>query len=125
MAKGSELCSSFWPLPCGLTRARAHLGLETQQQRNELAIGLTTPALLGLFSMVTLWAGQWAQEDTLPVRQAVWYRKPQPTFAEAIAVVSQHVGTSPHFSMSPTTADSVEIPRTLLARLTDTLCYAA
>jgi len=101
------------------------LGLETQQQRNELAIGLTTPALLGLFSMVTLWAGQWVQEDRLPVRQAVWYRKPPPTFADAIAVVRQHVWISTHFPMPTTTADRVEIPRTLLARLTDTLCYAA
>jgi hypothetical protein len=66
-----------------------------------------------------------ARDEILPVRQTVWYRKPQPTFADAIAVVRQHLWTSTHFYMSPTTADMVEIPRTLLARLTDTLCYAA
>jgi hypothetical protein len=55
----------------------------------------------------------------------VWYRKRQPTFADAIAVVRQRVWTSTHFCMSPMKADMVEIPRTLLARLTDTLCYAA
>jgi hypothetical protein len=89
------------------------------------AIALTTQALLGLFSMVALWAREWAQEDTLPVGQAVWYRKPQPTFADAIVVGRQHVWTLTHFPMPPTTTDMVEIPRTLLARLTDTLCYAA
>jgi hypothetical protein len=114
-----------WRLEVTWQEARAHLGMETQRQWNALAIARTTPALLGLFSMVTLWAGQLAQEETLPVRQAVWYRKPQPTFADAIAVVRQHLWTSTHFYMSPTTADMVEIPRTLLARLTDTLCYAA
>jgi hypothetical protein len=63
------------------------LGLETQRQWNELATALTTQTLLGLFSLLTLWAGQWAQEDILPVGQAVWYRKHQPTFADPIAVV--------------------------------------
>jgi hypothetical protein len=33
--------------------------------------------------------------------------------------------TSSHFYMSPAKADMVEIPRALLNRLTDTLCYAA
>jgi hypothetical protein len=59
------------------------------------------------------------------VRQAVWYRKLQPTFADAIAVVRQHLWLSTHFYMSPAKADMVEIPCALLNRLTDTLCYAA
>ena len=33
---------------------RAHLGLETQRQWSERAIARTTPALFGLFSVVTL-----------------------------------------------------------------------
>lgn len=74
------------------------MGLETQRQWNELATALTTQALLGLFSMVRLWAGQWAQEDTLPVGQAVWYRKPQPTFADSIALVRQQVWRLDPFS---------------------------
>jgi hypothetical protein len=47
------------------------LGLETHQQWKELAIALTTPDPLGLFSMATLWAGQGAQKDAPLVRQAV------------------------------------------------------
>src|SRR3954454_3715230 len=35
---------------------RRHLGVETQRQWSDLAILRTTPALLGLFSLVTLWA---------------------------------------------------------------------
>jgi hypothetical protein len=114
-----------WRLEVTWQEARAHLGMETQRQWNELAIARTTPALLGLFSLVTLWAGQLAQEHALPVRQAVWYRKLQPTFADAIAVVRQHLWLSTHFYMSPAKADMVEIPCALLNRLTDTLCYAA
>jgi hypothetical protein len=37
-------------------RGRAHLGVETQRQWNEKAVERTTPALLGLFSLVTLLA---------------------------------------------------------------------
>jgi hypothetical protein len=66
-----------------------------------------------------------APEHVLPVRQAVWYRKPLPTFADAIATVRQHLWSSSHFYMSPAKADMVEIPCALLNRLTDTLCYAA
>jgi hypothetical protein len=114
-----------WRLEVTWQEARAHLGMETQRQWNGLAIARTTPALLGLFSLVTLLAGQLTQEHTLPVRQAVWYRKPLPTFADAIAIVRRHLWTSTHFYMSPEKADMVEIPGALLNRLTETLCYAA
>ena len=57
-----------WRLEVTWQEARAHLGMETQRQWNELAIARTTPALLGLFSMVTLLAGQLAQEHMLPVQ---------------------------------------------------------
>ena len=114
-----------WRLEVTWQEARAHLGLETQRQWNELAIARTTPALLGLFSIVTLLAGRLAREEALPGRQAIWYRKSQPTFADAIAAVRQFWWTSTHFYMSPSKADMVEIPSTLLNRLTDTLCYAA
>jgi hypothetical protein len=69
-----------WRLEVTLQETRACLGMETQRQWNARAIVRTTPALLGLFSMVTLLAGQLAQEHALPVRQAVCYRKSLPTF---------------------------------------------
>jgi DDE superfamily endonuclease len=49
-----------WRLEVTWQEARAHLGMETQRQWNALAIARTTPALLGLFSLVTLLAGQLA-----------------------------------------------------------------
>src|SRR5882724_11856375 len=114
-----------WRLEVTWQEARAHLGLETQRQWNVRAIVRTTPALLGLFSIVTLMAGQLVQEQALPVRQAAWYRKSLPTFVDAIAIVRRHLWTFTHFYLSPVQADRVEIPCTLLNRLTDTLCYAA
>ena len=114
-----------WRLEVTWQEARTPLGMETQRQWKGPAIARTTPALLGLISIVTWLAGQLAQEHALPVRPARWYRQLLPTFAEAIAVVRQHVWTSTHCYMSPATADMVEIPCALLNRLTDTLCDAA
>lgn len=114
-----------WQLDVTWPEARAHVGLESQRQWQALAMARTTPTLLGLFSMVTLWAGRLAQDQALPVRQAVGYRTPLPTCADAIAVVRQPLSTSSYFYMSPAKADMMEIPCALLSRLTDTLCYAA
>jgi hypothetical protein len=61
-----------WRLAVMWQEARAHPGLEPQRPWNARAIARTTPALLGLFSSVTLLAGRLVQEQLLPVRQAVW-----------------------------------------------------
>jgi hypothetical protein len=45
-----------WTMEVTFEEARAHLGVETQRPWNDLAIGRTTPALLGLYSLVTLTA---------------------------------------------------------------------
>jgi hypothetical protein len=45
-----------WRLEVTWQEARAHLGMETQRQWNARTIARTTPVLLGLFSMITLWA---------------------------------------------------------------------
>src|SRR5215216_5970524 len=50
-----------WQLEVTFHEARAHLGVETQRQWSDLAIVRTTPALLGLFSLVTVFAHQLLQ----------------------------------------------------------------
>jgi hypothetical protein len=104
---------------------KEHLGVETQRQWNNLAIARTTPSLYGLFSVVTLMAEALIQNETKAVRQAAWYTKEHPTFSDAIAIVRRCVWSSGHFSMSSPQSDVVKIPRSLLERLTDAVCYAA
>jgi hypothetical protein len=48
-----------WRMEVTFEEARAHLGLETQRQWNDWAIGRTTPALFGLYSLVTLSTHTW------------------------------------------------------------------
>jgi hypothetical protein len=105
--------------------ARAHSGMATPRPWHERAMARTTPALLGLFSRVPLWAGRVAHAHPLPVSHAGWDPKALPTLATAIAIVRQHWWPSTQFYRSPTKADLVEIPCARPNRLTETLCSAA
>jgi hypothetical protein len=114
-----------WTMEVTLEEARAHLGIETQRQWNELASGRTTPVLLGLYSLVTLMAQTLRQSEARAVRTTAWYVKAQPTFSDAIAVVRRELWSHCHFSVSSAKPEVVEIPRSLFERLTDAVCYAA
>ena len=114
-----------WRMEVTFEEARAHMGLETQRQWSDLAIARTTPVLLGLFSLVTLMADRLCIRQTIPVRLAAWYTKELPTFADAIALVRRCLWSRCHFSTSGQSSDVVKIPRALLERLTDAVCYAA
>jgi hypothetical protein len=61
-----------WQLEVTFEEARAHLGVETQRQWSELAIARTTPAVLGLFALVTVLAHGLLQDQELPARAAAW-----------------------------------------------------
>jgi hypothetical protein len=114
-----------WPLEVTFHELRAHLGVETQRQWSDLAILRTTPALLGLFSLVTLFAAARLHHHALPVRQAAWYAKSAPTFSDTLAFVRQQLWPVTVFPTSPSSDEVIEIPRALFDRLTDTLAFAA
>lgn len=105
--------------------AQAHVGIESQRQWSDLAIARTTPVLFGLYSIVTLMANQLIKSETKPVRTATWYQKQTPTFSDAIAIVRRCLWKNCHFSTSGKTTEIVKVPRVLLERLTDAVCYAA
>ncbi len=113
-----------WQLEVTFEEARAHLGIETQRQWSDMAILRTTPALLGMFSLVTLFAHQLLQGQNLSARRAAWYAKSVPTFSDTLAFVRQHMWPASLSYMSPAKPDMVEIPRALFERLTDTLAFA-
>ena len=54
-----------------------------------------------------------------------WYAKQEPTFSDAIAAVRRALWCPPHFSMSRPGNDVIEIPKTLLQKSVQTVCYAA
>ncbi len=115
-----------WQLEVTFQEVRRHLGFETQRQWSELAIRRTTPALLGLFSLVTLFAHQRMRRAAGAFRRrAAWYRKRHPTFADALALVRKELWASATFYGLAAQTDTVKVPRAFVERLTDAVCYAA
>ncbi len=114
-----------WQVEVTFQEVRAHLGVETQRQWSHLAIARTTPVLLGLFSIVTLLAHRLAHAGQLPIRQASWYLKTQPTFSDAIAVVREQLWHPSNFFTSHSHRHVMKIPRLLFSGLCHAACYAA
>ncbi len=116
-----------WAIEVTFHEVRDHRGVETQRPWSDLAIRRVTPALLGLFSFVTLLAHDQiaAGARPVPVRQAAWYPKPAPTFADALALVRRSLWAGTTFCMSPPEEDLIKVPRALVDHLSEMLCYAA
>ena len=116
-----------WQMETTFQEVRQRLGFETQRQWSELAIRRTAPALLGLFSLVTLLAHQHMTKGAHSARQTAWYRKRHPTFSDALAQVRRQLWTQEQatFRGSPQEVDPVKVPREFMERLTDAVCYAA
>jgi len=112
-----------WRVEVTFAEVRRHLGVETQRQWSDLAILRTTPALLGLFSLVTLLVHRLLDGKDLPTREAAWYRKVQPSFSDTLAYLRLQLWPARILWRSPTEPDMAEIPRGLLDCLTDTLAY--
>lgn len=113
-----------WGLELTFQESRTHLGLETQRQWSDLAIARTTPALLGLFSLVALFVSRLTHDQPLPVRTAAWYTKPEPTFSDAIAFVRFYLWTHIQFNNSHVKTTSALFPDSVLAGLVDAMCYS-
>jgi len=114
-----------WQVEVTFEEARAHLGIEPQRQWSDLAILRTTPALLGLFSLITLFAHELLQGQAMARRQTAWYQKSLPTFSDTLAFVRQQLWPINISWLSPGKGDVVIIPKALFERFTDTLAYAA
>jgi len=114
-----------WQVEVTFHEARQHLGVGTQRHWSDHAIARTTPALFGLFSVVTLLAHQQLAQTEWPGRQAAWSTKARPTFIDALALVRRELWAGTTFQTSSFDQDLVQIPHPLWEHLTETLCDAA
>jgi hypothetical protein len=83
-----------WATEVTFAEVRRHLGVETQRQWSDKAIARTTPALLGLFSLVVLWTNDASVRRLARPRRAVWYEKRTITFSDALAAVRRSLWAS-------------------------------
>jgi hypothetical protein len=116
---------SRWQVEVTFEEVRAHLGVETQRQWSDKAILRTTPVLLGLFSIVALWAHDLSKSRKLKPRTAAWYPKAVLTFSDAIAAVRREIWAHQISFMSRPRRDSIEIPRHIWRRMENALAHAA
>jgi hypothetical protein len=115
---------SRWQVEVTFEETRAHLGVETQRQWSDLAILRTTPALLGIFSIICLWMQDISQLRNIAPKTAAWYPKGALTFSDAIAAVRCEIWNHQIFFMSRSPADTVIIPRQAWERITNAVAYA-
>jgi hypothetical protein len=100
-----------WSVEVTVKEVRAHLGVETQRQWSDHAIARATPALLALFSIVTLVALRLSQGGPIRVQATAWYHKAEPTFADCLALVRRHLWCARYLVNSAAEADGVQFPR--------------
>src|SRR5207248_2683237 len=110
-----------WQVEVTFEETRRHLGVETQRQWSDRAIVRTTPILLGLFSLVT----RLVRDRHLPARAAAWYAKPTPTFGDALGAVRRQWWRHTTLCISPREADLIKLPRAVIRRWYEAVCYAA
>jgi len=115
-----------WQMETTFQEVRQCLGFETQRHWSQKAIQRAAPALLALFSLVTLFAHQHKERMPKTIRRAAWYDKEHPTFSDALASVRKELWTQEAtFCGLSQRADTVKVPREFVERLTDAVCYAA
>jgi len=99
-----------WSVEVTCEEARAQLGFETQRQWSDRAIARTTPVLLAMFSLVTMLALQVSHQRRIPVPMTAWYRKPEPTFADCLALVRRHRWRARYLVTSTAEAEFRQFP---------------
>jgi len=112
-----------WQIEVTFAETRAHLGVETQRQWSDKAIVRTTPALLGLYSLVSLWACDLLTSTTVPYA-AAWYRKTSLTFGDAIGAVRLTIWIGDINQHSPPNRERQNIPPERILRMAQALCFA-
>ena len=114
-----------WSTEMTFAEVRRHLGMETQHQWSDKAIARTTPALLGLFSLVVLWTDRADVRRFARPHRAVWYEKRTITVSDALAAVRRSLWAT---ELSHRSAEMANIPKVqtdLVGRLVAVLCHPA
>ena len=100
-----------WNVEVTFEESRRHLGIETQRQWSDLASARTTPALLGLFSILC-WLGYHLHQSThIVAKGTAWYPKSEATFSDLLAQVRRTLWADSYFNNSRANDPYVVIPR--------------
>jgi len=114
-----------WNIEVTFEEVRAHLGVETQRQWSDRAIKRTTPLLMGLFSMVNLFAKEMVKTQSLPILSTAWYnKKSEATFSDILTFVRRPIWAGRYFNDSAVAPNFIKIERTQWENLLNQLAGA-
>ena len=82
-----EFYISRWSIEVTFEEVREHLGVETQRQWSDKSIARSTPALMGLYSLLCLMGNLLNQEGFLQTQESAWYTKNHITFSDILKAV--------------------------------------
>ena len=114
-----------WQVEVTFREVRDHLGVETQRQWSDRAIARATPCLFALFSLVALLVARLDRRARSVVRIDAWYRKPRPTFADALAAVRRQFWREQGLLLSERQSEVRKLRPGLRHGIVYALCHAA
>ena len=116
-----------WSIEVTFEETRAHLGVETQRQWSDSAILRTTPILMALFSLISILANEFFNQDPgcLTINGASWYKKDHVTFSDAHLLVKQKIINSLYFNKSTKKCDMLKFKTHDFTELINTLLMAS
>lgn len=110
-------------LKCSLRlEVKDRLGISVYAPQKDLHLKLLIEAI----TPDTVFAHTLIARHGLHLPTTAWYTsKSLPTFADALALVRSHLWARFTFQMSASDPDMINVPKRLLSRFHDLLCYAA
>jgi len=99
--------------------------VETQRQWSDLAIARTTPVLFSLFSLVVLMANKIVKNGEVPIQSYSWYKKPEATFSDVIAIIRRQIWEGRYLKQSSRERDSSLFTADLRDILIEIVCWAS
>jgi hypothetical protein len=112
-----------WNVEVTFQEVRRHLGFNTQRHWSPRAVERATPCLFGLFTLVVLLADR-LHGAQVPTRQAAWYPKSEPTFADALAAVRYALWQPDQLRISALDPQMRLIPQPIFQALLEIACYS-
>ncbi|WJM27520.1 hypothetical protein QUC32_24445 [Novosphingobium resinovorum] len=106
-----------------MAKSQENFAVVCARQWTDKAIARTTPALLGIYSLISLWACDLLTATSIPYA-AAWYRKTSLTFSDAIAAVRLQLWVGDINQRSPPHREPHYIPTSRLERMAQALCFA-
>jgi hypothetical protein len=119
------LYTGRWSIEVTFQEVRQHLGFHTPRCWRERSVLRTAPCLLGLFSLVCLIHRRHTRGEGAEPMSTAWYRKAEPTFADAVASVRRLLWSQTVLKQADRHGAFQNLPPDLRETLLDQLSRAA